>query len=92
MGVKSLRCVIYVWIKWLQEKEDKNIIESNAQAKIQLRPDKSHIECAVRATLQVAVLEFEWRIGEDLSILDILFRGGGGWQRQRGVLLCWWRR
>jgi len=34
MGVKSLRYVIYVRIKLLQEKEDKNLIESNVQAKI----------------------------------------------------------
>jgi hypothetical protein len=82
MGVKSLRCVIYVRIKRLQEKEDNNLIEPNVQAKIKLRPDKSHVECAVRATLQVEVPKFDWRIGEDLSILDMYFGGGGRREKQ----------
>ena len=72
----------------LQEKEDKNLIEPNVQAKIKLRPDKSHMECALRATLQVELPEFDWRIGEDLSILYmcvcvciyIYILGGGGKQ------------
>lgn len=77
MGVKSLRYVIYVWIKRLQEKKDNNLIEPNVQAKIKLRPDKSHIECAARATLQVEVPEFDWRIREDLSIIYIYILGVG---------------
>jgi hypothetical protein len=36
MGVKSVRYVIYVRIKQLQEKEDKNLIEPNVQAKIKI--------------------------------------------------------
>jgi hypothetical protein len=77
-----------VWIKRLQEKEDKNLIEPNVQAKIKLCPDKSHIECTVRATLQVVVSEFDWRIGEDLSILYIFFGGGaGGGEKQVRVFV-----
>jgi hypothetical protein len=58
--------------------EDMNLIEPILQAEIKLRPDNSYIECVMRATVHAEVLEIDWRIGEDLSILDTLGGGGGG--------------
>jgi len=62
-----------------------NLIEPIVQANIKLHPDNSYIECVIRATVRVEVLEFDWRIGEDLSILDTFFGWGMG-GRCRGKL------